>query len=87
MAEVQSVTITHRELVEVLIKHLGYHDGIWQLSVEFGLSAINIQATNAQTGESHLSPAAFLPINKIGLMKVDAENDIAVDAAKVNPKK
>lgn len=85
MPDVKAITVTHKELVESLIKHLGYHEGIWQLSVEMGLSAVNIQATNAQTGESRLSPAAFIPINKIGLIRVDAENDLAVDASKVNP--
>jgi len=87
MAEVNAITVTHKELVEVLIKHLGFHEGIWQLSVEFGLSAVNIQATNAQTGVSQLSPAVFVPINKIGLIKVEIEGPIAVDAAKINPSK
>lgn len=73
--------ISHKELIEILIKFHGLHEGIWQLYVEFGLAAANVQ-----TGDGQLSPAAIVGVNKIGLTKVDAENPLAVDASKVNPR-
>jgi len=82
MSDVQTITVTHKELVEALITHQGYHEGIWQLYVEFGISA-----TNMQTGSDQILPAAIVPILKIGLTKVGAEGPIAIDAAKVKPKK
>jgi len=85
--ETPAVTVTNKELVEALIKYLGYHDGIWQLTINLGLTATNIQVTMGDTGKTILTPAAFIPINQVGLVKVATENDIAVDAAKVNPSK
>lgn len=82
MAEVKVITVTYKELVEALIKHQNYHKGIWQLYVEFGISAANIQ-----TGIDQISPSAIVPLVKIGLIKSEVESSIAVDAAKVNPKK
>ena len=82
MGEVQTFTLNYKEVVEVLIKHQDLHEGIWQLYIEFGLGAANIP-----TGENQLSPAAIIPINKIGLKRVEAVNSLALDASKVNPMK
>lgn len=84
MDEIKAITFTHREVVEALIKYHDLHEGIWQLFVEFGLAA-----TNMATGEGsnlQISPSAIVPINKIGLQKIDKETPIALDASKVNPK-
>ncbi len=80
MAEIRTVILNHKEVVEALIKQQGLHEGIWQLYVEFGIGAANVP-----TGENQLSPSAIVPINRIGLSRVDAENPIALDASKVNP--
>jgi hypothetical protein len=80
MADISQYTFSHKEVVEALIKKQGLHEGIWQLSVEFGIAAANIP-----TGQDQVSPAAIIPINKIGLLKVEVESSIATDAAKVNP--
>jgi hypothetical protein len=81
MAEIRTIVVDFKELVEALIKQQNIHEGIWQLYVEFGISAANIQS-----GENQVSPAAIVPIGKIGLTKVNAEGPIAIDASKVNPK-
>jgi hypothetical protein len=83
MAEIKSIALTHKEVVEALIKHQGIHEGIWQLNIEFALGAANIQ--HRETNE--VAPAAIIPIKSIGLQKVEAENPLAIDASKVNPKK
>lgn len=80
MTEIQTITLSHRELVEALIKNQGIHSGIWQLYVEFGIAAGNIS-----TGPDELSPSAIVPIKKIGLHRVDKENPLALDASKINP--
>ena len=82
MAEaVTRFTFSHKELVEVLIKHQGLHEGLWMLYVEFGLGAVNAGPT-----DDEILPTAVVPIQKIGLQKGEKENNLTVDAAKVNPK-
>lgn len=82
MAEVVTrFTFSHKELVQALIKHQGLHEGLWMLYVQFGLGA-----TNAGPSDDELLPSAIVPIQKIGLQKGEKENNLTVDAAKVNPK-
>ena len=81
MAESTQIVFKHKEVVEALLKHHGLHEGIWGLYIRFGLQAVNIGIT-----ENDLMPAAVVPLMEIGLQKFEKENNIAVDAAKVNPK-
>jgi hypothetical protein len=81
MPETGQIVFSHREIVETLIKKQGLHSGIWALFVRFGLAASNIGPT-----ESEVNPAAIVPIVEMGLQKAEKESNIAVDAAKVNPK-
>jgi hypothetical protein len=80
MAEIRTIVFDFKELVVALIKKQDLHEGIWQLYVEFGIAAANIQ-----TGDNEVSPSAIVPIKKIGLTKVNSEGPIAIDASKVNP--
>jgi hypothetical protein len=81
MPEPGQILFSYKEVVESLLKANGIHEGIWALFVKFGLNAANI-------GESDtvVRPAAIIPILEIGLQKADKESNIAVDAAKANPK-
>lgn len=80
MAEPTQITFSYKELVELLIKHAGLHEGIWGLFVTFGM-----QATNAGPNENDLKPAVIIPVVGIGLQKFEKENNLSADAAKVNP--
>ena len=71
------------EVTTALIKQQGLHEGIWSLQVNFGISAINID-TPANPGK--VLPAAIVPIRQLCLVKTDKESNLAIDAAKVNPK-
>jgi hypothetical protein len=81
MPEIRTITLSHKEVVEALIRYQDIHEGIWQLYVEFGIAA-----TNVATGEDQILPSAIVPVQKIGLHRVEKESPIAVDASKVNPK-
>jgi hypothetical protein len=81
MAESTQIVFSHKEVVEALLKTQRIHEGIWGLYVKFGISAINVGASDAD-----LVPAAIVPVLQIGLQKFDKENALAVDARKVNPK-
>jgi len=79
--ETTRFTFSHKEIVEMLIKKQGFHEGLWMMYVEFGLGALN-----AGPSDDQLLPAAIIPVMKIGLQKGEKENSLTVDAAKVNPK-
>lgn len=84
MVNVAQYQFRHEEVVTALVKHQGIHDGLWQLTLGFGLAAANVNAPD-QNGNATLSPAAITIVTSIGLSRVDAEGPLAVDAAKVNP--
>lgn len=81
MAEPTQIAFSYKEIVEALIKKHDLHEGLWGLNVNFGL-----QATNIGPNDTDLKPAGVLAILGIGLQKMDKENNMTVDAAKVNPK-
>ena len=78
MPESGLITFTHRELVEILLKHQNVKRGLWALYVRFGLKASNVGTT-----EQDLMPSAIVPVLEIGLQKGEKENSLTVDAAKL----
>jgi hypothetical protein len=82
MGEPSQITFSYKEVVEALVKKQGIHEGIWGLFIKFGISASNIGANH-----DDVKPAAIIPVLEIGLQKFEKENNISVDAAKVNPEK
>ena len=80
MAEPTQIVFSFKEVAEALIKKHGIHDGVWGVFVRFGL-----QAGNAGLDKSQILPTAIVPILELGLQKFDEENNLAVDAAEVNP--
>ena len=82
MAEAKQITFTYKEVAECLVKKQGLTEGIWGLYIKFGIQGANIGAT-----PDNVHPAAIVPVLEIGLQKMDEEINIAVDAAKVNPKR
>ena len=81
MGEATQISFKHAEIVEMLIKKQDIHEGIWGLFVKFGMGASNVGPT-----EGDLMPAAIIPVLEIGLQKFDKVSNIALDAAKVNPR-
>jgi hypothetical protein len=80
MAELGQISFSHREVVEALLKKHGIHNGIWGIFIKFGIKGANFGAS-----PSDVLPTAIVPILEIGLQRFKEENNIAVDAAKVNP--
>lgn len=81
MAEPSQIVFSYKEVVEALVKKYGLHEGIWGLWVKFGIKAANMGATDID-----VKPVAIIPILELGLQKFEKENNISVDASKVNPK-
>jgi hypothetical protein len=82
MGEPSQIIFSYKEVAEALVKKQGIREGIWGLFFKFGLAA-----SNMGPNESHLKPAAVMAILEIGLQKFEKENNISVDAAKVNPER
>lgn len=81
MAEViRNYLFEPKEIVEMLIKKQGLHEGIWGLLVQFKFGAANTGAS-----ENEIYPTSFAAITTIGLQPFPGESNIALDAAKVNP--
>jgi hypothetical protein len=80
MSEATKIMFSYKEIVVALIKQQGIHDGIWSLMVEFGLGA-----ANAGPDDNELAPSAIVPVQKIGIHKVDSLTNLSVDAAVENP--
>jgi hypothetical protein len=81
MPELSQINFTHKEVVAALIKAQGLHEGMWQLQIRFGINAMNVGVS-----DSDLHPSAIVPVLSIGLMRVEKENNLTVNAAQVNPK-
>ena len=81
MAEPTRFTFKHQELAEILVKQQGIHEGVWGIYVRCALGAMNVGSTDAD-----LQPAAIVPVVEIGIQTFEKENNLTVDAAKVNPK-
>lgn len=79
MAEASKYTFSYKEIVESLIRKQGLREGLWALDIRFGM-----QATNFGPNETTLSPTVIIPILEIGIVKVDKENNLTVDASKLN---
>ena len=82
MPELKSVVFSHKEIAEALIRQTDIHEGWWGLYVEFGIAGANI----APSPEGDLTPAAIVPILKLGIQRFDKPNSLAIDASKANPK-
>ena len=84
MPEIKNYTFEHTELAEILIKQLDIHEGLWGVYIEFGFGAANVgNSPDPKT----VMPAGLSFVNKIGIQKFDAPNNLTVDAAQVNPAK
>lgn len=70
-----------RQLITVLIKHYGVHEGLYDLFLEyrmgFGLSG---------PSPSDLLPSAMVGLARLSITRVAQLGPLTVDASKVNPR-
>ena len=83
MAKVESYNFPLKEVLELMIKDAGVHEGRWQLQVNFSFTAANM----GPDSESQ-RPAAISIINHLilAIAKEDSPSSLTLDAAEVNPK-
>jgi len=82
MPEIETYKFSHKELIELMIKSAGVHEGDWMLQVNFGFTAGNFGPDN-----ENMMPGGAALINHVGITKATRESPkgLVVNAAKVNP--
>ncbi|MBI2716932.1 MAG: hypothetical protein HYX37_21165 [Rhizobiales bacterium] len=85
MAQSTQVLFSHRDLIELLIKNAGIHDGRWSLLLNLSVGTGHMAVPPDQTG-----PGVMVVVTSVGLQRlqdgIDAGKDaIVVDATEVNP--
>lgn len=84
MPEPNQFTWTHKELVTLLVKHAGIHEGRWWLLMNIGMGGGNFGPSEDQVG-----PGAFMAVKNVGIQRempdTKAPSGLVVDAAEVNP--
>ena len=86
MAEVNQIVFSHRELIELLIKKAGVHEGKWGLILNMNV------ATGLVGTPEQAAPGVIVSIPNIGIQRTppdapEVAGNVSVDAAQVNPKK
>lgn len=71
-----------KELAEVLVKHYGHHEGLFEASFLLNLAV----GTFGSVPEQQF-PGAVFSIQGVGLVRKDNEGPNTVNAAEVNPSK
>lgn len=82
MPEAKIFEYTYKELAEVLVRNQDLHEGQWGIYIKFGIRGGNIAAGPG----GDVTPAAIIPVLKIGIQRFDEANNLTVDASEVNPK-
>jgi hypothetical protein len=83
MTDAIKYSFSHEELLVILLKSAGIHEGLWMLSINFGLSATNM--SNSNSGEENLRPCVMAFVENFGLMRVErALKGLTLDAAIAN---
>lgn len=84
MADPTQFTWRHKELVELLVKEAGLHEGRWWLMVNFAMGPGNFGPS-----EEQINPGMVVGIGSIGIQREmpdqKAPSGLVVDAAEVNP--
>lgn len=82
MPEINQYFFDHKELVEILIKHLNIHEGRWMPIMNFGFSPGNFGPSNGE-----MAPGTVVAALKYGIQRAEANSPLGfvVDASEVNP--
>lgn len=78
----QPKEVSLRDLAEILVKHFDFHEGLYDVGVEF-----NIAVGKVGTAPASVAPGAVISIGGVGISRVLKSGPGTVDAAEVNPLK
>lgn len=69
-----------REITELLVKHHGLHEGLYDLALEFQIAVGAVGPDPAS-----IVPGAMFGVRRIGITRAEKSGISTVDAANVNP--
>lgn len=69
-----------KEITELLIKHHGLHDGLYDLVLEFGVAIGAVGPAPDQ-----ILPGVMVGVRRVGIAKATTSGPNTIDAAKINP--
>lgn len=69
-----------KELAAILIRHYGYHEGFYEVGVQF-----NIAVGSVGPDQTLVAPGAVVTVGGIGLSQCPESSPLGVDASVVNP--
>lgn len=69
-----------KELAAILIKHYDFHEGFYEVGIQF-----NIAVGTVGPDVTQVAPGAVLTVGGIGLSKCPESSPLGVNAAVVNP--
>lgn len=82
MTEIAQFEYSNKELIVLMLKDRGVHEGHWHLSVKLGFSALNLgQATDG----TDASPAGAVAFTGVRIVRVPEPLPFTINAAEVNP--
>lgn len=82
MGEPQLIAFTNKEIVRALLKYHNIHEGIWSLTVQFGLKA---GMSKVGPSEEDMVPTVIIPLLKFAIQRHDKDTPFTVNASEVNP--
>lgn len=74
--------VSLKDLAEILIKHFGFHEGIYDVGVQFNFVVGQVGVT-----PTTIAPGALISVVGVGISKVLQQGLGSVDASQVNPLK
>lgn len=80
MPQPSKYEFTYKEVATALVKQAGLHEGLWVVSMKFGIGA----GFSGPSPEEAL-PTAMVPVISLGIQRGDKEGPLSVDASQVNP--
>ncbi|MBB5348066.1 hypothetical protein JWG42_15590 [Desulfoprunum benzoelyticum] len=84
MADITRIEYTKKDLLTLMLKDQGIHEGHWVLGVKFIFTAMNI---GQSPDGSDASPASVAAVDTIHLERVPEPLPFSVDAGEINPMK
>ena len=82
MPEINQYILNNKELLALIIKETGCHEGKWVLMASFGIAPGNYGPSIAEAG-----PGVAVAISKIGIQRADSKTpeEAMLDASVINP--
>ena len=83
MPQPKQFVFDHKELLEVMIKECGVHEGEWMLLLNLGFSGGNFGPE-----EGEVLPGGLVVVKAVGISRVEdgqAPPNLVLDASVVNP--